>query len=131
MTMHNPDSCQDYYEAWKVKDGVVEAQEDFFGKKLPYDDQWLPDTVGGVVTKKAVFDSEVYWIPAGTEAYEEIDAWPRFKGGRLKDTESFDEEKNYGVPYAGTLKSSWTIDTDISEYFVFDRHYEWKAGLKL
>lgn len=115
MNMDSHISCLrsiSYWEMWEVVDGKV------LGNEYRYDDNWsaLPSSLVGDFEDEIVqssdgvvkFTSKVYWIPLGCGSYKEIIKW------------------DVGVvPEASELKSSVTLASNVDQYYVCDRSYEW------
>lgn len=115
MNMDSHISClrsTSYWEMWEVIHGKV------MGNEYGYDDNWsaLPSSIVGYYEDEIVqssdgvvkFTSKVYWIPLGCDAYKEIIKW------------------DVGVvPEASELKSSVTLASNVDQYYVCDRSYEW------
>lgn len=115
MNMDSHISCLrsiSYWEMWEVVDGKV------LGNEYRYDDNWsaLPSSLVGYCEDDIVqssdgvvkFTSKVYWIPFGCDVYKEIIKW------------------GVGVvPEASELKSSVTLASNVNQYYVCDRSYEW------
>ncbi|MCC8103700.1 MAG: hypothetical protein LIP11_16105 [Clostridiales bacterium] len=110
----------DYYEAWETENNCVDR------KGARYDDTWSPgfidwfpdedfEAAKNSESATVKYDAEVYWVPVGTGAYNEIDGWGE-----------------YGAPEAGELKSSKVLNADVEKYYKGDRHRTWdyKAILK-
>lgn len=101
-----------YWEIWEVVDGNV------LGNEYGYDDKWsaLPsllicdyeDEIGQSSDGVVKFTSKVYWIPLGCNAYKEIIKW---------DVGAVSE--------ASELKSSVILASNVDQYYVCDRSYEW------
>lgn len=115
MNMDSHISCLrsiSYWEMWEVVDGKV------LGNEYGYDDKWssLPsflicdyeDEIAQSSDGVVKFTSKVYWIPLECDAYKEIIKW------------------DVGVvPEASELKSSVTLASNVDQYYVCDRSYEW------
>lgn len=115
MNMNSHISCLQsisYWEMWEVMNGKV------MGNEYGYDDNWsaLPSSLVGYCEDDIVqssdgvvkFNSKVYWIPFGCDVYKEIIKW------------------GVGVvPEASELKSSVTLASNVDQYYVCDRSYEW------
>lgn len=115
MNMDSHISCLrsvSYWEMWEVVDGKV------LGDEYGYDDKWsaLPpslirdyeDEIAQSSDGAVKFTSEVYWIPLKCGAYKEIIKW---------DVGA--------VPEASELKSSVTLTSNVDQYYVCNRSYEW------
>lgn len=115
MNMDSHISCLrsvSYWEMWEVVDGKV------LGDEYGYDDKWsaLPpsliwdyeDEIAQSSDGVVKFASEIYWIPLKCGAYKEIIKW---------DVGA--------VPEASELKSSVILASNVDQYYVCDRSYEW------
>lgn len=115
MNMNSHISCLrsvSYWEMWEVVDGKL------LGDEYGYDDKWsaLPsyliwdyeDEIAQSSDGVVKFTSEVYWIPLKCDAYKEIIKW---------DVGT--------VPEASELKSSVTLTSNVHQYYVCNRSYEW------
>lgn len=115
MNMDSHISClrsTSYWEMWEVIHGKV------MGNEYGYDDNWsaLPSSLVGYYEDEILhssdgvvkFTSKVYWIPLGCAAYKEIIKWDV---GVVRE--------------ASELKSSVTLFSNVDQYYVCDRFYEW------
>lgn len=103
---------EEYWEAWPVHNGQIEDAEN------SYDDNWSPipsylvtecrmaiqSSIDGLIC----YESDVYWIPIGSEAYEEISLWKSVAGSP-----------------AGDLHTSKEFLHAKKEFYVCSRCYRW------
>lgn len=117
MNMNSHISCLrsiSYWEMWEVVDGKV------VGNECEYDDKWssfpsflirdYEDEIAKSSDGVVKFTSKVYWIPLECDAYKEIIKWDVCV-----------------VPEASELKSSFTLTSNVDQYYVCDRSYEWNC----
>ena len=102
----------DYWEAWQVINGDIEQGS------ACYDDSWSPipsfliaecaDAINAS-DGLAIYRSNVYWIPRGSEIYNIVEQWH-------PDLQSPAQE----------LKMTYNFDYDVDAYFVCERNYTWE-----
>lgn len=103
---------EEYWEAWAVNNGQIDGSDDL------YDDNWSPipsylvsecrteiqDSKDGTVC----YESDVYWIPSGSEVYEEISLWKSVDGSP-----------------AGDLATSKEFLHIRDAFYICSRHHQW------
>lgn len=109
---------EEYWEAWSVRNGQIEDDDN------SYDDNWSPipsyfilECRSAIQSSKdglICYDSEVYWIPKGTVAYNEVSLW-----------------NCTTCSPAGELPTSKEISHDVKDFYVCSRHYHWNYKLLL
>lgn len=111
MNVDSSNKCipsNDYFEAWLVKDGVVSGDD----KNQYWDDVWtapysyVETDIGEMCV---LFSSKVYWVPIDSDEFNHVMKWRRD-----------------AVVESGGLRSAKSIDWNIENYFVCERHYESK-----
>lgn len=107
----------EYFEAWLVKDGKVVGGPDNIDA---CDDNWSPipeDFITSDSIKNQIlaaqdscitYDASVYWIPAGSEEFKDIQNW-----------------KAIPTLPSNELPAAFEYKKDISKYHICDRHYTW------
>ena len=105
----------EYFEAWLVKGGRIIFDSKH---KEKFDDEWSPipeyvildfkDRILSVQNPCVTYYASVYWIPAGTEEFKDIQNW-----------------KAITTLPSNELPAAFEYKKDISKYHICDRHYTW------
>ena len=105
----------EYFEAWLVKGGRIIFDSKH---KEKFDDEWSPipeyvildfkDRILSVQNPCVTYYASVYWIPAGTEEFKDIQNW-----------------KAITTLPSNELPAAFAYKKDISKYHICDRHYTW------
>lgn len=115
--IENLKAYTEYFEAWPVKGGQVVRAPD--AQNL-CDDTWSPipeirlilDSIQNRILAAqdacVTYDASVYWIPAGTEEWNDIQSWQA-----IPDLPSLN------------LQAAHVYQKDLSPYHICDRHYTW------
>lgn len=111
----NLEAYTEYFEAWPVKDGKAVRAPD--AQDL-CDDTWSPipedyimdfkDRILAAQDACVTYDASVYWIPAGSEEWNDVQSWQAISG----------------LPSLN-LQAAHVYQKDLSPYHICDRHYTW------